>query len=96
MGPHEPIALWGAGHPFNSPSPPGSTSDVLARRLVTAAHRRKVFLDKHPEVSITRHFKEWTAEWVASEGDESEAWETHSRPTDDELMDYLEGRFNQH
>ena len=57
------------------------------------AHRRQVFLRKHPEVTITRAFKEWVAEWVAPYGDGGEVLEVHSRRTDDELMDYLEGRF---
>lgn len=94
MGPHFPIALWGAGHPERTPS----VADVMAKMAVkdspavTVLERRLAFEDRHPEVIIKCPVETRSGLWEADWPGKQDEYATHGDCA--VLLDYLEARFD--
>ena len=94
MGPHEPIAPIGAGHPERSQP---TVADTMARMsvrgtpAVTVLARRLAYEHRHPEVLISPSGQTKSGQWEADWPDRADG-ELAQHETCAGLLDYLEAR----
>ena len=94
MGPHEPIAVFGAGHPERSQP---TVADTMARMsvrgtpAVTVLARRLAYEHRHPEVLISPSGQTKSGQWEADWPDRADG-ELAQHETCAGLLDYLEAR----